>query len=481
MDMVRRILRFLRDTLSPCPFLRRNTSWYGRCRRGRGRTLYALTLAVILFSSCCTRTSGSGNSDKSSSTRYHRSTVDEQELRWVSTRTLAFARFWRNHKYRNLAVYFCVATRSLPAFGPSLRLILGCPDSFYTELWSRAFDVPRNCVSRRCLRRFGRGHFVYAEFIVMTYTQVMSTEFLPARPSPNGKVAVIVEPRQPFLFEYVIRQVMSKLGKDWSLQVFVYGENVERVRNMFKLQDGSEQEHVIVSDLSHFGTFKLTQRTQSALSAHSELYHAIVGEHIFWFQLDVVVRHSVPDKMLERAFIGSEFSGCEFPYCDPTHCRSLCGGGNSGFSLRRKSKMLKIASAGKVQNNLWGVGASGEYFASDLLYDNSRTKWFEDDLLFAEKLNTLGLLRYGEDAVQQQFALGETLGDDSLKLDPIGLHRIWLVPNMDPLVIISLLSRAVSPPHMQSLFRAGPRFLQRIPSETPCPSLTPSMSRSSAL
>ena len=63
--------------------------------------------------------------------------------------------------------------------------------------------------------------------------------------------------------------------------------------------------------------------------------------------------------------------------------------------------------------------------------------------MFAEKLNALGLLPYGDDSMQQQFALGESLGDDSLKLDPIGLHRIWLVPKMDPLVVISLLSKAV--------------------------------------
>ena len=285
---------------------------------------------------------------------------------------------------------------------------------------------------------------MYAEFISKTYSQVMSREFLPARPRPNGKVAVMVEPRQSFLFEYVVRQVMSTLGNDWSLQVFVSVENLELVKNMFEIRIGGKQEHVVVSSLSHFANFQLTQRTQSALSAHSELYHAIVGEYIFWFQLDVIVRHFVPEKMLERAFIGSEFSDCEFPYCDPKRCRSLCGGGNSGLSLRRKSKMLKIANAGTLPTDLWGIGgASGEYFASDLVYNNSRTQWFEDDLLFAEKLNALGLLPYGDDSMQQQFALGESLGDDSLKLDPIGLHRIWLVPKMDPLVIISLLSKAV--------------------------------------
>ena len=91
---------------------------------------------------------------------------------------------------------------------------------------------------------------MYAEFISKTYSQVMSREFLPARPRPNGKVAVMVEPRQSFLFEYVVRQVMSTLGNDWSLQVFVSVENVELVKSMFEIRIGGKQEHVVVSSLS---------------------------------------------------------------------------------------------------------------------------------------------------------------------------------------------------------------------------------------
>jgi hypothetical protein len=81
-------------------------------------------------------------------------------------------------------------------------------------------------------------------------------------------------------------------------------------------------------------------------------------------------------------------------------------------------------------------------------------------LLFAEKLHALGLLPYGDDSMQQQFALGETLGDDSLELDPVGVHRIWLVPKMDPVVIISLLSKAAVPAHLHASFRAKHNITQ---------------------
>jgi len=370
---------------------------------------------------------------------YERSKLPEDSLRWISGRTLLFARFWRNHKLRNLAIYSCIATRNLPIVSDLFYSGAGCPATFYTDFWSRIFEVPRWCITHDCLSRFGRAHFVYAEFVALTYQRVMLAEFTPARPDPKGKVAVIVEPRATPIFEYVVRQVMTTIGVDWSLQIFVSAENREKVQLMFDTEKGGAQEHVIITPLSQFGIHCMTQRTQSALSAHAHLYHMIVGENIFWFQVDVILRHRVPQELLEPAYLGSEFSGCEFPHCEQQRCRSTCGGGNSGLSLRRKSGMLKIANRGNLPENLWGIGSVGNFFASDVLYDNRKTKWFEDDLLFSEKLHSLGLLQYG--AWQHSFAIGETLGDESLELDPVGLHRVWLVPKMDPLVVTSLLSK----------------------------------------
>ena len=130
----------------PCRMLHGCTSRHRLYRRSCCRYLYLVAVPIILVASCYTRTNVYDSSDMSTSPRYQRKIVDEEELRWVSERTLAFARFWKSHKYRNIAVYACIATRSAPVVSRLLWLTLGCPDAFYTELWSRAFDIRRVCI-----------------------------------------------------------------------------------------------------------------------------------------------------------------------------------------------------------------------------------------------------------------------------------------------------------------------------------------------
>ena len=103
--------------------------------------------------------------------------------------------------------------------------------------------------------------------------------------------------------------------------------------------------------------------------------------------------------MLKYAFVGSEWKGCEYPRCQPGTCKAVCGGGNSGLSLRRKSYMLNVATSGNLPEDLWGawvprkqVADRSAYFFSDELHNNSDDRWFEDDLQMSYKLSRLGLL-----------------------------------------------------------------------------------------
>ena len=89
---------------------------------------------------------------------------------------------------------------------------------------------------------------------------------------------------------------------------------------------------------------KYGNRAQSAFSAHERMYAEIKGEHILWFQVDVVMRSQVKPEWLEYAYVGAEWPGCEYPTCSPVTCTNICGGGNSGLSLRRKSKLLQVAT-----------------------------------------------------------------------------------------------------------------------------------------
>jgi len=288
---------------------------------------------------------------------------------------------------------------------------------------------------------------VYATFVSATYEWITSTKVKPAKPTTECKIAVLVEPREHPLYEYVVKQVMFTLGSDWSLQLFVSRENEEYVRRILLSKKGEEGEHIVITRLSDFGLDMMSSsgnRIQSAFSAHQAMYHAIQGEYILWFQLDVILRHSLPTKLFQHAYIGSEWRGCEYPFCMAETCNRVCGGGNSGLSFRRRSKLLHVATKGQLPKDLWGAPPLGvqtetkEYFEDDNLHNNSETRWFEDDLQISFKLSKLWLLPPGE--ILPQFAVGEALPKEGIDhTNPCGLHKPWMTPQIHPENIERLL------------------------------------------
>lgn len=374
--------------------------------------------------------------------------------KWVSERTRQFFTRWRFHKTRNAAIYACVSTRNVPVIRYLVYILFTCPDVFYEHAYEKLFDVPPVCISHSCLKRFGRSHFVYAEFVLKTFDVITAKKVHPAEPRADGKIAVLLEPRLHPLYEYTVKQVMSALGDTWALQLLVSSENEAFVRSVFDVTEGGWGENIRVTRLEDFGLDTMSvygNRVQSALSVHEALYKAIPSEHILWFQLDVLMIESPQIEWLEHAYVGSEWKGCQYPNCIPELCPAVCGGGNSGLSLRRRSKLLRIATRGTVPEDLWGVrirsssrlATAYEYldprahFVSDELHDNSKDHWFEDDLQISYKLAALGLLPPG--GLQSRFAISEAVPRGLCKMPPAGMHKPWSYPWMQPEVVSWLL------------------------------------------
>ena len=380
-------------------------------------------------------------------------TLPQEQLSqpWVGGGTDAFARRWENHKVRNALVYSCIGTRHFPILGSLVRFILSCPEVFYDARYDDLFGVPKLCLAHSCLQHYGKSHFVYATFVVKTYDNVVSRTIRPAKATAEGKIAVLVEPRLHSLLEYTVKQVMLTLGPDWALQLFVSDENEAYVRERFLVHSAGEGEHIVISNLNEFGLGNMAyagNRIQSGFSAHEQTYNAIKAEYILWFQLDVVLRSSPKHEWLQYTYVGSEWHGCEFP-CDAHQCKHVCSGGNSGLSLRRRSKMQQVATRGSLPYELWGVPSLGRpptdiasgIFDDDDLRNNSETRWFEDDLQISCKLQTLHLLPPGN--ILPRFAVGETLPTEGLEMvQPSGIHKSWMSPHFQPSHVIKLLDVA---------------------------------------
>ena len=117
--------------------------------------------------------------------------------------------------------------------------------------------------------------------------------------------------------------------------------------------------------------------------------------------------------------------------------------------------MLRVATRGKLPEHLWGVerNTTGKgayvfadphaFFASDELHDNSRTRWFEDDLQLSYKLSKLGLLAPPE--IHSRFAIAQALPTGGwCNANPSGLHKPWATPWIHPAVIVSLLAEPLA-------------------------------------
>ena len=372
------------------------------------------------------------------------------DVRWVRERTIKFTQAWSNHKLRNVASYTCLSTRHCFLLNAIVYRLFMCPEVFYDIRHDDLFEVPKLCFSHRCLKRFGRSHYVYAEFVLGTYDAVLGTPIEPPLPTEDGKIAVIIEPRRHPLLEYTIKQVITTLGADWSLQLFLSSENEHWVRRRLEIFKGGRGENIIVTSLAQFGLDQMSRygnKVQSAFSAHARMYQALRSEHILWFQVDVVMRAEPPRHWLKYTFVGSEWYGCEYPTCAAHSCDNVCGGGNSGLSLRRRSKLKAVATRGTLPEDLWGDSlthtspfADGAYFDSDEFRDNSRTHWFEDDLQLSFKLFKLGLLPPGD--IPRQFSIAQALPKNSSvrKVNPTGMHKPWMAPWIHPHVIMELLS-----------------------------------------
>ena len=250
---------------------------------------------------------------------------------------------------------------------------------------------------------------------------------------------------------------MHTLGEDWALQIFASSKNIDFVRRTLNVYDSGSGRHIVLTDLSRFGLDELGMhgnRAQSAFSAHWRLYEAIRSEHILWFQLDVILRGAPPVSWLQFSYIGAEWRNCEYPTCSELACSAVCGGGNSGLSLRRRSKLFSVATKGNLPQDLWGhhvsdpdeskqspgIFSSKAVFFSDELHDNSAHQWFEDDLQLSYKLSKLGELPPSH--ILPRFAFSQAIPKEGFCVtQPIGLHKPWSVPWIQPQVIINLLAR----------------------------------------
>jgi len=144
----------------------------------------------------------------------------------------------------------------------------------------------------------------------------------------STKACVIIEPRQHEFLEFVIKNVMYFLP-NWSLYIFHSKENKEYVKDIIGPQNLDQVHFIQITE----GNIGIHEYNTLITSLH--FWNIIDSEDILIFQTDSYIRKSGIECFLPYGF---SCVGAPWIWWPSNELQ----GGNGGFSLRKKSIMLKI-------------------------------------------------------------------------------------------------------------------------------------------
>ena len=150
-------------------------------------------------------------------------------------------------------------------------------------------------------------------------------------------VAVIVEPREHEFLVPVINNIIDNVPEYTKIQIFHGTKNLDYIKKHFGNQIKSNK--IILTNLN---VENLTIKDYNLLLTSSNFWNNIDGEHILIFQTDSCMCSKSSNKIED--FLKYDYVGAPW-----IHLPNM-NGGNGGFSLRKKSKMLEIISKNKYNN-----------------------------------------------------------------------------------------------------------------------------------
>lgn len=151
-------------------------------------------------------------------------------------------------------------------------------------------------------------------------------------------VAVIVEPREHKYLVPVVHNVIENVPTYTKIQIFHGSKNLDFIKTHFDKQIKSNK--IILTDLK---VENLSIEKYNLLLTSREFWNSINGEHILIFQTDSCMCSNASNKIED--FLKYDYVGAPWGHIPNSN------GGNGGFSLRKKSKMLEIIN-NHAYNNL---------------------------------------------------------------------------------------------------------------------------------
>jgi hypothetical protein len=222
---------------------------------------------------------------------------------------------------------------------------------------------------------------------------------LPSISLKNKYEAVLIEYRQFPHLEFLIRNMISKLGCDWSHTVVCGNINYDYMVNI--CNSISPNIHVIRTDYD-----SLNQTTYSKFMASVEFWNMFHGEKILIYQEDsIIFKNNIND------FIKWDYIGAPWPKTQNDNMNCV---GNGGFSLRTKQCMINVINTISIENTAYN-NSTLEYMK------NSKMTIGPEDVYFS-----LNMIRYNIGKVADWDSASLFSTESIVNNDSMGGHNFWI-------------------------------------------------------
>lgn len=214
--------------------------------------------------------------------------------------------------------------------------------------------------------------------------------------------AVFIEFRILPNIEFVIRNAIFRLGKEWSFTVICGKKNYLYISNIVK--NVNKNIKIICLDYDN-----LSQEEYSNLLTTKEFWNALYGDKILIYQEDSLIFHNNILPFLKYDYIGA-------PFGKTTNDTPNCVG-NGGLSLRTKSKMLEVINYIKLEDTK--VNSSTESYMK-----MSNLKYPPEDVYFSKNMQECSIGDVADWNTAYQFSSEQVFNPNSF-----AGHKFWISNN----------------------------------------------------
>lgn len=211
--------------------------------------------------------------------------------------------------------------------------------------------------------------------------------------------AVFIEFRSFPHIEFIIRNTIYKLGKQWAFTIICGSKNYSFIKNI----SISISKYIKIIPLNYEN---MTQQEYSNFLMTTEFWNLLTGDKILIYQEDSLILKQNINPFLKYDFIGAPFP----KHTDDTPSQV----GNGGFSIRNKAKMLEVIQKCPVNELVLGQSTQSYMNMVKLTYP-------PEDIYFSKNMQEYNIGDVADWETASNFSSESVFNPNSF-----GCHKLWI-------------------------------------------------------